>query len=46
MNQIGAAYFAPNKELRLFGDITRAGELDPLFTFSRACRAELKLARS
>jgi len=46
MNRIGAAYFAPNKELRLFGDITRAGELDPLFTFSQACRAELKLARS
>ena len=46
MNRIGAAYFAPNKELHLFGDITRAGELDPLFTFSQACRAELKLARS
>ncbi len=46
MNRIGAAYFAPNKELHLFGDVTRACELDPLFTFSQACRAELKLARS
>lgn len=45
MNRIGAAYFAPNKELRLFGDITRAGELDPLFTFTQACRGELNLAR-
>ncbi len=46
MNQIGAAYFAPNKELRLFADIIRAGELDPLYGFSSACREELKLARS
>ena len=45
MKQIGAAYFAPNKELRLFADITAAGELDPLFAFSDACRQELKLAR-
>jgi hypothetical protein len=46
MTRIGAAYFAPNKELRLFGDITRAGELDPLYTFSQTCREELKIARS
>ena len=45
MNQIGAAYFAPNKELRMFGDITRGGELDPLFAFSNACREELKRSR-
>ena len=45
MGQIGAAYLAPNKELRLFGDITKVGELDPLYAFSRACREELKLAR-
>jgi hypothetical protein len=45
MKQIGAAYFAPNKELRLFADITAAGELDPLFAFSNACRQDLKLAR-
>ena len=38
MNRIGAAYFAPNKELRLFANITTAGELDPLFAFSKACR--------
>jgi hypothetical protein len=44
MNQIGAAYFAPNKELRLFADITAAGELDPLYAFSKASREELKLA--
>ena len=25
MNQIGATYFAPNKELRLFADITKVG---------------------
>ena len=42
MNQIGAAYFAPNKELRLFADITKAGELDPLCAFSNACGEELK----
>lgn len=41
MNQIGAAYFAPNKELRLFADISMAGELDPLYAFSKACREEL-----
>lgn len=45
MNQIGAAYFAPNKDLHLFGDFTRAGELDPLYGFSRACREELGHAR-
>ena len=45
MKLIGAAYFAPNKELRLFADIIAAGELDPLFAFSNACRQELKLAR-
>ena len=43
MNQIGATYFAPNKELRLFADITPSGELDPLYAFSNACREELKL---
>jgi hypothetical protein len=41
MNRIGAAYFEPNKELRLFANITRAGELDPLCAFSQACRDEL-----
>jgi hypothetical protein len=41
MNRIGATYFEPNKELRLFADITSAGELDPLYAFSRACRDEL-----
>jgi hypothetical protein len=46
VNQIGATYFAPNKELRLFAHITRDGELDPLYAFSRACRAELGLTRS
>jgi len=45
MSQIGAAYFAPNKELRLSADITKAGELDPLYSFSNACREELELAR-
>jgi hypothetical protein len=45
INQIGAAYFAPNKELRLFANITVEGELDPLCAFSTACREELKLAR-
>ena len=43
MHQIGATYFAPNKELRLFADITPSGELDPLYGFSNACREELKL---
>lgn len=46
MNRIGAAYFAPNKELRLFADITRKGELDPLCAFSEACREELRLTRT
>ena len=46
MNRIGAAYFAPNKELRLFGDIARGGELDPLYGFSCACREELERSRS
>ena len=46
MNQIGAAYFAPNKELRLFADITTAGELDPLYAFSSVCREELNLVQS
>lgn len=45
MTRIGAAYFAPNKELRLFADIARAGELDPLYAFSQACREELRLVR-
>ena len=45
MNRIGAAYFAPNKELRLFADIAKEGELDPLCSFSDACREELRLAR-
>ena len=35
----------PAKLVRLFADITAAGELDPLFAFSNACRQELKLAR-
>jgi hypothetical protein len=34
----------PAKLVRLFADITAAGELDPLFAFSNACRQELKLA--
>jgi hypothetical protein len=42
MRQIGATYFAPNKELKLFADIARAGELDPLCAFSEACRDELR----
>ena len=42
MSRIGAAYFAPNKELRLFADITTGGELDPLYAFSTACRNELR----
>lgn len=45
MNRIGAAYFEPNKELRLFADITHAGELDPLCAFSQACRDELQIHR-
>jgi hypothetical protein len=43
MSRIGAVYFAPNKELRLFADITKAGELDQLYAFSQACREELRL---
>jgi UTP:GlnB (protein PII) uridylyltransferase len=46
MTRIGATYFAPNKELRLFADIARAGELDPLYDFSQACCEELQLVRS
>ena len=46
MNQIGAAYFAPNKELRLFADFTKGSELDPLYDFSSACREEFELART
>lgn len=42
MSQIGAAYFAPNKDVRLFAEIAPAGELDPLFAFSAACRDELQ----
>lgn len=45
MRRIGATYLAPNKDLTLFGDVTRAGELDPLYGFSTACRSELRLAR-
>ena len=45
MRQIGAAYFAPNKDLALFADIARAGELDPLCAFSEACRDELRSCR-
>ena len=45
IQQIGATYFAPNKELRAFADIAVAGELDPLHAFSSACREELKLVR-
>ena len=41
MNRIGATYFEPNKELRLFADIRGAGGLDPLYAFSQACRDEL-----
>jgi hypothetical protein len=46
MSQIGAAYFAPNKDLRLFADIAQEGEKDPLFAFSNACREELQLKRA
>jgi hypothetical protein len=45
MSQIGATYFAPNKDVRLFAEIAPAGDLDPLFAFSKACREELKIAR-
>jgi len=43
MSQIGAAYFAPNKDVHLFAEIAPAGELDPLFAFSAACRDELQV---
>ncbi len=43
MSQIGATYFAPNKDVRLFAEIAPASELDPLFAFSAACRAELQI---
>jgi hypothetical protein len=46
LNLIGATYFAPNKDLRVFAEIAREGELDPLFAFSNACREELQLARA
>lgn len=46
MTAIGAAYFAPNKELREFAHIASNGELDPLFAFSQACRDELGRART
>ena len=46
MSHIGAAYFAPNKELQLFANITKEGELDPLCAFSTACRDELELVRA
>ena len=45
MKRIGATYFAPSRELREFANITRAGELDPLCDFSRACRDELQRVR-
>lgn len=41
LHRIGAAYFAPNRALRDFSNITHAGELDPLAAFSEACRQEL-----
>jgi len=44
--KVGATYFAPNKDVRLFAEIAPAGELDPLFAFSKACREELQIARS
>lgn len=46
MREIGATYFAPNKDVRLFAEIAPAGELDPLFAFSQACREELQIART
>lgn len=45
INRIGATYFAPNKQLREFANITRSSELDPLCDFSRACRDELQRVR-
>lgn len=44
MAAIGAAYFAPNKDLKLFAEITVGSELDPLYAFSNACRDELRIA--
>lgn len=44
MTQIGATYFEPNKDVRLFAEIAPGGDLDPLFAFSKACREELKIA--
>ncbi|MDB5414769.1 MAG: hypothetical protein JWR10_3104 [Rubritepida sp.] len=46
MNRVGAAYFEPNKDVRLFADIAPKSELDPLYAFSQACREELALVRS
>ena len=43
MRRIGETYFAPNKDL--FGLRRHPGDLDPLCDFSRACRAELEIAR-
>jgi hypothetical protein len=45
MRQIGATYFAPNKDVRLFAEIAPQGDLDPLFAFSKACREELECGR-
>ena len=41
VTQIGAAYFAPNKDLRLLANLAAGAELDLLFAFSSACREEL-----
>lgn len=41
LHKIGATYFSPNKDVRLFADIALGGELDTLFAFSQACREEL-----
>ena len=41
ISQIGTTYFAPNKDLRLLADLAKGNELDLLFAFSNACRAEL-----
>ena len=38
MNQIGAAYFAPNKELRTVRRHHRGRRAGPLLDFSNACR--------
>jgi hypothetical protein len=46
MTLIGATYLAPNKDLELFGRIATAGELDPLYAFSQACRLELQHIRA